>query len=135
MAVLGVNFNKIHLDKFSAVKGKVSVRNNVLLTNCEKTDFSVGTNNQPMMKVGFEFTVDYEPKIANISLAGELLYLDTADKIDEYIKQWTKEKKLPKDMMSAFLTHIIQKANIEALLLSREIGLPAPIRLPTVNVK
>jgi len=135
MAVLGVNFNKLHLEKTGTVKGKINIRNNVIITNVEKGDLNIANTKQPLLKVAFEFTVHYDPKIANLTLNGELLYLEKIEKVDELVKAWQKDKKLPKEVMAGLLTNIIQKANIEALILSREVGLPPPVQMPRVNIK
>ncbi len=135
MGILGVNFTKLGLEKTGQIKGKVNIRNNVIITSVDKGDFTVGTAKQPLLKVGFEFTVMYEPKIAKVEILGELLFLESEAQVDELQKSWQKDKSLPKDIKAALLTSIIQRANIEALILSREVGLPPPIQLPRVNIK
>ena len=135
MGVLGVNFNKINLEKTGNVKSKITIRNNVIITDVTKGDINIGNKKQSLLKVGFEFTCIYSPKIAKIKLNGDLLVIEKSERIDELVKKWKKDKKLPKDVMASLLTSVIQKASIEALILSREVGLPAPIQLPKVNIK
>ena len=42
-------------------------------------------------------------------------------------------KKVPKDVMTAILNTVLTKCNIEALILSQKVNLPAPIPLPAVK--
>jgi len=135
MTVVGLNFNKIVVEREGMPKGKISVTNNIQVKAVEKTDMAVGKVKQNALRFEFEFTAKYEPKIANILLTGTTTYFDAPEKIDELEKAWKKDKKLPKEIMTPVLNHILTKCNIEALLLSREVNLPPPMQLPTVQIK
>lgn len=135
MTVVGLNFNKIVVEREGMPKGKISVTNNIQVKAVEKTDMAVGKVKQNALRFEFEFTAKYEPKIASILLTGTTTYFDAPEKIDELEKAWKKDKKLPKEIMTPVLNHILTKCNIEALLLSREVNLPPPMQLPTVQIK
>jgi hypothetical protein len=135
MTVVGLNFNKIVVEREGMPKGKISVTNNIQVKAVEKTDMAVGKVKQNALRFDFEFTAKYEPKIASILLTGTTTYFDAPEKIDELEKAWKKDKKLPKEIMTPVLNHILTKCNIEALLLSREVNLPPPMQLPTVQIK
>jgi len=135
MTIIANNFTKITIEKKGAAKGKVSISNNVSIDSVEKTEINVGTTKQPALRFVFEFVSKYEPKLGDIVLNGELLFLEKADKVNEIVEEWKKTKKVPKDVMAPILNSILTKCNIEALLLSREINLPPPIQLPRVTVK
>lgn len=135
MTIAGIQFDKIVVDRTDMPKGKMSVKNNILIQELEKKEFSVGATKQFMLLYKFEFTAEYEPKIAKITLNGTVTSIEKEDKIDELIKSWKKDKKLPKEIMTPLLNNILNKSNIEALILAREVGLPPPIQLPKVTVK
>ena len=135
MTLVGLQFDKIHLEKFKPISGKVSVNNNVALKNVEKTDLKFGTSKQNALRITFEFVANYEPKIAKILLLGNITYFDKSEKIDDLFKTWKKDKKLPKEILTPVLNTILTKCNVEALVLSREINLPPPVPLPKVQVK
>jgi hypothetical protein len=134
MTVVGLQLNKIIVDKQAPVKGKVSVNNNVAVKDVEKTDLTFGASKQDALKFTFEFKASYEPKIATITMEGNVTYFDKADAIDSIHKNWKKDKKVPPDVMTPILNSILTKCNVEALLLSREVNLPPPIPLPRVKV-
>ena len=69
----------------------------------------------------------------DILIEGEVLYLATEEEGKVILTGWKKDKKLPKDIRLPLLNHVLSKSNIEAILLSREMGLPAPIMLPRIG--
>ena len=135
MTIAGVQFDKIVVDRMNTPQGKMSVKNNIVLKDLEKKEFSVGSTKQNMLLFKFEFTADYEPKIAKITLNGTTTYIEKDAKIDEIVKGWKKDKKIPKELMTPLLNNILNKCNVEALILAREVNLPPPIQLPKVTVQ
>ena len=135
MPVVGLSFNKIVIEKFNPVRGKIQVKNNVTLKDVEKTDLNIGPSKQGALKFHFEFTADYEPKIALMTMSGFLTFFDKPEKVNEIVDGWKKDKKIPKDTMSSILNTILTRCNIEALIFAREVNLPPPIPLPKVTVK
>ena len=135
MPVVGLQFNKITVEKFGPVKGKISVNNNVALKDIEKTDMTIGTSKQGALKFHFEFSANYEPKLANITILGFLTFIEKPEAAKAIADSWKKDKKIPKEVMSSVLNTVLSRCNIEAMLLAREVNLPPPIPLPKVQVK
>lgn len=135
MTVVGMQFNKINVEKNKPAKGKVSVNNNVSIKNVEKTQLAFGTSKQDALNFAFEFVASYEPRIATITLEGNLTYFDKQDAIKKLYEVWQKDKKVSPEVMTPILNSILNKCNVEALLLSREINLPPPIPLPRVKTQ
>lgn len=134
MTVIGFSFNKILIEKKNPVKGKVNINNNVGIKNLEETKLNINTTKKAL-KMEFEFTSKYEPNIGDILLEGDVVYLIDKDKAEEVIKNWKKNKKLEKDIMTDVLNNVLAKCNIEALILSKDMNLPPPIPLPKVGDK
>src|SRR3989344_3335062 len=120
MAVVGFNFNNINVEKKEAGKGKISISNNVAIKNIEQKDFSLGKQSQSALKFTFEFTSKYDPKIGNILLGGDILYLGDAKKNKEVLDEWKKSKKVSPEIMASVLNTVLAKCNIKALILSQE---------------
>jgi hypothetical protein len=135
MTIIANNFTKIIVEKKGSAKGKISISNNVSIDSVEKTELAVGSSKQSALKFKFEFVSKYEPKVGEIILDGELLFLEKPEKVTAIAEEWKKSKKVPKEVMAPLLNSILTKCNIEALLLSREISLPPPVQLPRVTVK
>jgi hypothetical protein len=134
MTVVGLQLNRIVVEKLGPAKGKVSVNNNVAVKDVEKTDLAFGSSKQDALKFTFEFKASYEPKIASITLEGNVTYFDKPATIEDLHKGWKKDKKVPSEVMTPVLNSILSRCNVEALLLSREVNLPPPIPLPRVKV-
>nr|MCK4929511.1 hypothetical protein [Nanoarchaeota archaeon] len=134
MTVIGFSFTKMLIEKKNPVKGKVSINNNVGIKGLEETKLSINTNRRAL-KLNFEFTSTYDPNIGKIFLEGEVIYLIDKDKAAEAVKNWKKNKKIEKDMMTNVLNNVLAKCNIQALILSKDMNLPPPIPLPKVGGK
>lgn len=135
MTIIATNFTKISVEKKGAVKGKVSIANNVAIQDVETTNIAIGTSKQEALKFKFEFTAKYEPKIGDITINGEVVSLEKPEKIKEIADEWKKNKKVGKEIMAPILNNVLTKCNIEALILSKEINLPPPVQLPKVSIK
>jgi hypothetical protein len=83
----------------------------------------------------FELIVNYEPKFAGMQIEGDVIYLDTAANVKSITEGWKKNKNIKKEVFEQVMNSAMNKANIQALILSQMANLPAPIQLPRINVK
>ena len=132
MTIVGFNFTKLEAEKKDMAKGKISVGNNVSIKNVEEKDISLANDKQKVLAFIFEFTSKYDPDIGSIKFVGEVLFMEDAKKVKEILDGWKKDKKLPKDIMTGILNTVLNKCNIQALIISEQINLPPPIPLPKV---
>ncbi|MBS3101633.1 hypothetical protein J4204_05895 [Candidatus Woesearchaeota archaeon] len=132
--IVGFGFTKLSAQRNEAGKGKIDINNNVTIKDVQESDISLGKDKQGVIKFVFEFTSKYEPNVGAILFEGELLYMEDSKKAKEILASWKKDKKIPKELMAGLLNTILTKCNIQALILSQEINLPAPIPMPKVQV-
>jgi len=85
--------------------------------------------------VDFHFESKYDPKVGHIALSGDVIYVNTEQKITEIEKMWKKDKKLPTEVVEGIMGNILSKCNIEALIMSKEVNLPPPLPMPKVKSK
>jgi len=135
MPVIGFNFSKMHVEKTGPAKGKISINNNVALKDVIETELNLGKQTQKGAIFKFEFSSEYEPKVASLILAGEVVYIDDEKQIKNILSEWKKGKKVEKDLMTSILNNVLNKCNIQALILSKDMNLPSPIPMPRVGVK
>ena len=133
MTVISFSFTKINTERIKPIKGKLNISNNVSIKDVKSFDLKLGKSKEKALRFDFKFEAVYNPKIGNIELLGEIVYLGKEEKIKETEKLWKKDKKIPKDIVEEIMSNILSKCNIEAILMSREIGLPPPIPLPKVK--
>ena len=136
MTIVGFNITKISGERKNVAGGKINISNNVSIKNVSPTDLSLGpVKNQDGLKVDFLFQTTYEPGMGSIILEGNVLYMGDEQKVKEIMETWKKTKKLPKDIMVFILNTVLQRCNIEALILSKELNLPPPVQMPRITQK
>lgn len=132
MAILGFNFTKINTERFPNKGGKIKISSNLTLTSVKETKL-VASDTQKSFQFDFQFSIKYDDEIGVIDLSGHLLYLADEVLAKKIAEGWDKKQSLPQEVMVPVFNHILQKCNVEALILSKEMNLPSPIPLPKVN--
>jgi len=135
MAIVSFNFNKISVERKNLPRGKINIKNNVSIKDVQKADLSLGKAKQAGLRFIFEYVSKYEPNMGEIKLEGDVLDLGEEKKVKEILDGWKKNKKLPSDLTAVVINNVLNKCNIQALVLSKEVNLPPPINLPRVGVK
>ena len=133
MTILGFNFNQIKVSRKEGIKGKINIKNNVIIKDIKEHDLNLGDKSQNALKFSFEFSSKYETDLGEILLGGDLLFMESSAKTKSILDEWKKSKKVPKDVMTGILNTVLTKCNIEALILSQKVNLPPPIPMPSVK--
>ena len=133
MAVVGFGFTKMLIERKRDVKGKINIKNNVAIKEVSSIDMSLGKIKQKGLKVEFEFKSVYEPDIAQILFEGNVLDVSDEKSVEDLLKGWKKDKKLPNQFMEPIINSILNRCNIQALIFSKELNLPPPIPMPKVS--
>lgn len=134
MAILSFGFNKILVEKKTKASKQINIKSGLHIMDVKSSDM-IKDAKQKAFSVQFRFEVDYQPKVGTINLEGELLYLASEELAKEMEDAWNKNKSLPKEAGTVIFNRILQNCNVEALILSREINLPAPLQLPKVQLQ
>jgi len=111
--------------------GPVNVHNNSTIKTVSKVEGK--------LSIEFSFACSYEPNIGAIKIEGEVYVHDSAENIDRAVKEWGKEnpggnRNLPADIAEKVHNAIISSCVVESVVLSKEVGLPAPIPTPTISL-
>jgi len=130
MVFAGFSFKKISVEKSEAPKKGVKVDLKININDVTKTTFKL--ENRESLIFHFIFSVNYTPKIAELTLAGELIFVDEPKIIKKVLEEW-KDKKLDDKLRFDVLNFIMTKCNIKALSLEEEMGLPLHIPLPRLK--
>jgi hypothetical protein len=134
MAIIGFNFTKIFGEKRAPVHGQVSINNNVAITDVMDANISMAQSKKGV-RVRFTYDSKYEPAIGSLQFEGDVVLLEDAKFADEMLDTWAKSKSVPKPIMMGLLNQVLERSNIQALIMARDLSLPAPIPLPKVNVQ
>ena len=135
MAIVGVDFSKILVEKKDKAKGKININNNVAMKNVTKNDLTLGGTKQSGVKFEFEYKSSYGEDFAQILLGGSVLYLADEKMVADIVASWEKDKKLKKEIAEPILNAILSKCNIQSIILSNTVNLPPPMPMPTVDTQ
>jgi hypothetical protein len=132
MPIVGFNFEKIRIEKKNKITEKLNVKNDLAIVGLEQEKLNI-SGSEDVLKFNFKFTVNYEPKVGEILLEGNVLYMEEGTKAKEILDGWRKDKKLPKELAPKLLNTILAKCNIKALTLTQDVNLPPHIKLPILK--
>ncbi|MBI4448133.1 hypothetical protein HY643_04075 [Candidatus Woesearchaeota archaeon] len=133
MPVIGFNLDKISGERKSPLKKDINIKTDMHIKDIKKEDINLGAKTSEVARFEFEFSIVYEPKYADILIGGHILYAESDEKIKEILANWKKSKKIDEGLKLSLLNAILIKCNIKALLISQELGLPPPIRMPKLS--
>jgi hypothetical protein len=123
-----LKFRNLEVKKFAGpIEGPVNVHNNSNVKSVMKIEGKLA--------IEFTFTCTFEPGIGLIKIDGDIMLRDSDENIERAMKEWEKgAKNLPTDVAERVHNVILSSCIIESVVLSKEIGLPAPIPIPTVSM-
>lgn len=130
MAILNVKFNKITAERKDRDVKSIEVKANSTILSLKRTkDKRIGD----YLHVNFKYDVLYQPDIGEVHLEGTLWY--TNPKLDSVVEETKDKVELKNDAIREISTAVVQESIVEALDMSRKLQMPAPLQLPSVNVK
>ena len=134
MNIVNISFTGINASKQATPKGGLSITSNIKIDSVEETQLGINGARQAY-KVLFNFKTTYAPNFATVELNGEVLILDSAEEVGKMLTQCKKEKKLEQTAARTILNSIMNRCSLEVILLSRELGLPSPIPMPSIKAE
>lgn len=135
MAIIGFNFTKMLIEAKEGVKGQINVNNNVAIKSVETMPLTLGKETQDALRFNFEFKANYEPKAGKIELIGHIIYMTSDEKTKEIMTKWSKEKKIDRELMALLLNNVLNRCNVESIILSKEMNLPPTVPMPRITIK
>ncbi|MFT4310932.1 MAG: hypothetical protein ACMXYC_04860 [Candidatus Woesearchaeota archaeon] len=134
MTIIGFNFLKIDAQRLQgAGQAKINVSNNVSIKEVHSAEINLTGSASAGLRYVFTYTAVYEPSVGKITLEGEVLTMDDKKVCDDILSGWKEKKALPQQQSQSILNTILSKSTVQALILSRELNLPAPIPIPKVK--
>lgn len=132
MKIAGFNFTKINVEKFSNKLENLKVNTKIDISKINEANSNFFKSEEKLLSVNFDYEVSYDPEIAKINLAGNIIFALEPKIAKDILKQW-EEKKIPEDFKYNLFNFIMRKSNLKALQLEDEIGLPLHIPLPSLK--
>jgi|APSaa5957512622_1039677.scaffolds.fasta_scaffold123578_1 hypothetical protein len=130
--LLGFNFRRIEVERQDQSPEKVDIVSDIKFENVEK--HRVDLVNEEALKIDFEFKLTYKD-FAKLSMQGAIILMVDDKAFKDALKEWKKNKKLPKDLNQGLINLILQKCSLRALQLEEEMGIPLHIQMPKVKIQ
>lgn len=134
MPIAGFSYSKISAERTGVLGEKDKIENKVRISAVNDGKVRMGKDERAALNVQFEFIVDYA-KAGKIELLGNILFYDSPEKLKELAEGWQKNKKVPPEFTAFIYNFIFGKANIKAIQLEDEMGLPLHLKLPRIKLK
>lgn len=133
MSVMNYRIKKLSGERKEMEKKELSnvdVSSNFLITSMRKErDKRVGD----YLLVNFSFNVQYKPDLGRIDLEGYLWYTDPD--LGNVVAEKDGKLDVQSDALKEISNAILKDSILEAVDITRKLGLPVPINLPKVTVK
>ncbi len=134
MSILNFGFTKILVEKYTSATKQIKIQSGMNILDVSESEM-IKDAKQKAFVVKFAFEIKYEPGVAVINLEGDLIFLAGEEVSKKVAEAWSKNKSLPKDIALNVFNRILHNCNVESLILSKEMNLPAPIQLPKVRAQ
>ena len=132
MAIIGMSFKSFEGKRHpQEVKAEIKV-NSVPRIN-EVKEVKVSTIDKKVLSLNFEFVTNYDPKVGEIKIGGDLLYM-TPNNV-KILKQWEKDKKLPEDASLEILNYLFRRCLLKVSNIAEDLQLPPPVPMPKIKPK
>jgi len=132
MQIIGFTLTKILIERKNDIKGKFKVNSKIDIKEVKEEKVSV-VENKDVAKVEFEYSIIYDPNLADISFRGFVLLMGDSKEIKDFISEWKKRKIILSDLKLRIFNTIFHKCNVKAIELEEDFNLPTHIRLPFIR--
>ena len=132
MKLLGFNFNKINIEKFSENMGELKINTNIDISDINKVQIDTIKTKEEFLGIKFNYVVNYEPNIAKIEFSGNILISLDLKVAKEILKKW-EDKKIPDDFRILLFNLVMKKSAVKALEFEDEMNLPYHLPFPTLK--
>jgi hypothetical protein len=126
MSVIAFNFTKIAGERKTGPAGKLNIKATSNVTDVKEQQLG----NQKTLKFTFTHTIAYEPGFATLAMEGDVLVLSNDKEAKETVEGFKKNKRFSPALTQKVMNTILNRVSIQSLVMSRDLNLPAPIKLP-----
>jgi len=134
MAIVGLSFNSVEAkrDKEQRIRAEIKVNSVPRINDMKEVTIST-LGNKKVLSMAFEFVTNYDPRVGEIKIGGDLLYMTDDNK--KLLNQWKKEKKLPEKPSLEILNYLFRRCLLKVSNIAEDLQLPPPLPMPTIKPK
>jgi len=134
MAIIGLSFDSLEAkrDKEQKIRAEIKVNSVPRINDMKEVTIST-IGGKKVLSLAFEFVTNYDPKVGEIKIGGNLLYMTDDNK--KLLKQWEREKKLPEKPSLEILNYLFRRCLLKVSNIAEDLQLPPPLPMPTIKPK
>jgi len=132
MKLIGFNFSKINIERFSEKVENLKINTNINISDIEELKSDFLSMKEALLKIKFTYNINYDPDFAKIEFMGDIILAVEPKEMKDVLKQW-KNKKIAEDFKITVFNIVLRKSNLKALQLEDEINLPLHLPLPSLK--
>ena len=133
MIIVGDKVTKINAVRGDLVKG-ASIESKPEIKSVTKKELFSAGEKKDGVSIDYSYTSTYG-KESSIEIEGSLFLVGKTKALKELIKNYKKNKKLDENVALVVLRRIFEVEMTNSVIISKAMGLPAPIQLPRVVQK
>jgi len=132
MQIVGFNLTKMLIERMENITGKFKVTSKIDVKDLKEEKVSP-VEGKSIIRMEFEYNIDYDPKLAEIRFRGFLLLMGNPKEIKDITADWKKKGNILTELKVRVYNTIFHKCNLKALELEDDFGLPPHIQLPHIK--
>jgi len=129
MKIVGFNFTKVFAEKKNALTKSPEVKTSVDIFEIKEASSELFKLKEGLLEIKFSYSIFYEPSFASLIFEGNLLLLVDSKESKDILKGW-KNKELSEEFKANVFNMVLRRANIKAVQLEEEIGIPTHFQMP-----
>ena len=134
MPIVGFNLEKTLAERKNKLQKGMKATHNITIISVQNEEIEMGKSTKKQgLKFTFEYTVDYQPKIGQVSIIGSVLYLEDEKTVKAIMDSWKKTKNINQEITAQILNTAIVRCTIKALSMAQEVNLPPHIPISTIT--
>lgn len=108
------------------------INNTIDLTDVHIVELRVGGTKQKGLNITFTYKANYnQGKVGEIIVKGTIFLIGEEKEVKEFKDNWSNDKKIDPKLRVGILNQAWEISFLEAAELSKKLGLPLPIKIPT----
>lgn len=128
-AIIGEHVRKIIAEN-KGIARKMTISNNIKITDVRKADFAVGEGKQPGIAFDFLFAATYGETPSKIEVEGTIFYTAEKKELEEIEKEWKDKKVVLEKIALPINNRALEIGFLQSIALANQVRLPAPLQLP-----
>lgn len=132
--ILGEHVRRIVAEN-KGIARKMTIANNIRITDIRRQTLRLAEEKQEGLSFDFIFASSYGDTGSKIEVEGTIFYGGDKKELDEIEKEWKEKKTIPQKLALPINNRALEIGFLQAIALSNQVKLPAPINLPKFITK